>query len=105
MYARRLKGLIKFDLIKIADMRPRALVARMLRKLRTVIERKPALKNFFLMILNKFPRLKLLIPRESTSITRITRSQGVTPEIYNSPRYKRIENMVTHVLDGLGDQK
>ncbi len=105
MYARRLKGLIKFDLIKIAHMRPRVLVARMLRKLRAVIERKPGLKKFFLMILNKFPRLKLLLAGESTSRKRISPSQGATPEIYNSPRYKRIENMVTHVLDGLGDQK
>jgi hypothetical protein len=105
MYARRLKGLIKFDLIKIAHMRPRVLVARMLRKLRAVIERKPGLKKFFLMILNKFPRLKLLLAGESTSRKRISPSQGATPEIYNSPRYKRIEHMVTHVLDGLGNQK
>jgi hypothetical protein len=77
----------------------------MLRKLRAVIERKPALKKFFLMILNKFPRLKLLIHAESTPIARNSSTQGTKSEIYNSPRYKRIENMVTHVLDGLGDQK
>jgi FkbM family methyltransferase len=105
MYARRLKGLIKFVLIKIAHMRPRVLVARMLRKLRAVIEQKPALKKFFLMILNKFPRLKLLIHAESTPIARNFSTQGTKSEIYNSPRYKRIENMVTQVLDGLGDQK
>ena len=104
-YARRLRGFARFVMMQIAHMQPHVLFVRMLKRMKRSIERKPAIKIFSLMILNKFPRLKLRLSRALTSETKNTNKEIALPDINGLPGFKRIEKIVTHVLDGLGDQK
>jgi FkbM family methyltransferase len=101
LYAGRLKGFIK----QIVHTQPRVLCMRFVNRMRALIERKPALKKFSLLVLNKFPRIKLLLRGQATSITRTSTQTGVNPEIYSSPTYIRKEKIVSQVLDGLGPKK
>ena len=105
LYAGRLKRFIKLAFMQIAKLPPRVLFKRLLNKMRVLVERKPALKKFSLLVLNKFPRIKLLLRGQVTSVTRTSTQTGVKPEIYNSPTYIRKEKIVSQVLDGLGPQK
>jgi FkbM family methyltransferase len=101
LYAGRLKGFIK----QIVHTQPRVLFMRCINRMRALIEQQPALKKFFLIVLNKFPRIKLLLRGQATSIARTSTQTGVNPEIYSSPTYIRKEKIVSQVLDGLGPKK
>ena len=105
VYLRRFGGFVSLVKIQIAHMRPHVLFVRMLNRMKGSIERKPAIKIFSLMILNKFPRLRLRLSRALTSETKNTDKEIALPDINGLPGFKRIEKIVTHVLDGLGDQK
>lgn len=105
IYARRLKRSIKLVIMQIVHMQPRVLFKRLLNRMRAFVERKPALRKFFLMLLNRFPRLKLLLPVNVISVTRTSSLTGVTPEIYSSATFIRKEKIVSQVLDSLGPQK
>lgn len=105
LYARRLRGFARFVMMQIAHMQPHVLFVRMLKRMKRSIERKPAIKIFSLMILNKFPRLKLRLSRVLTSETKNTNKKSAASNIDGSPRFKRIKKIVAHVLDGLGDRK
>lgn len=105
IYARRLRGFVRFVLMQIVQMRPRALFMRMLKRMKAPIERKPVIRKIFLMILNKFPRLKLRLSNALGSKTRNLTKNGTARDIDGSLKFKRIEKIVTHVLDGLGEQK
>jgi hypothetical protein len=91
--------------MQIVHMQPRVLFKRLLNRTRAFVERKPALRKFFLMLLNRFPRLKLLLPVNVISVTRTSSLTGVTPEIYSSATFIRKEKIVSQVLDSLGPQK
>ena len=105
VYLRRFGGFVSLVKIQIAHMRPHVLFVRMLNRMKGSIERKPAIKIFSLMILNKFPRLRLRLSRALTSEIKNTDKEIALPDINGLPGFKRIEKIVTHVLDGLGDQK
>lgn len=105
LYAKRLRGFLRFVLMQTAHMRPRVVFMRMLKRIKTPIERKPAIRKFFVMLLNKFPRMKLRLSKALTSETRNTTKKSATPDIDGSLRFNRIEKMVSQVLDGLGNQK
>jgi len=104
-HARRLRGFVRIVLIKIGHMRPRILFVSILKSMKTLIERKPVIRNFFLSILSKFPRLMLCLSKALISDTKNTNKISAATDINRSPKFRRIEKIVTNVLDGLGDQK
>jgi FkbM family methyltransferase len=105
IYARHLREFVRIILIKIVHIRPRVLFVRTLKSIKVLIERKPVIRKFFLMILNKFPRMKLTLSNAFMFETRNSTKKSATPKIDDSLSFKRIEKIVAKVLDDVRNQK
>jgi len=99
---RRSRELTRYILTLATLNRPGVLFIRLLKGIKIFIERKPFLGKIVIKVINNFPRLKMWLSWELNASKRSANVEGNNPGRYNQDTVKRIENIVTRIVDEVG---